>query len=129
MAYAIEGRPPLIDHRLVEFMFTLPSHYRIHRGVQKKLLKDVAASYLPKNVICRPKAPFVAPLRAWIRGPLAPMVGDVLSYDSVKRRGLLRPERVEQLVKNDREGIEDNSMLIWTFLTQELWFRTFFSKG
>src|SRR5207302_8597207 len=86
MAAGVESRPPLIDHRLVEYMFTLPPRLRIHHSVQKFLLKRVAERYLPKEVVHRPKAPFGSPLRAWIRGPLAEMVGDLLSEEAVKAR-------------------------------------------
>jgi asparagine synthase (glutamine-hydrolysing) len=125
MAAGIEGRPPLIDHRAVELAFTLPDHLRIRRGVQKVALKKVAERYLPRSIVHRPKAPFGSPLRAWIRGPLAEMVGDLLSDDALRRRGLYRPERVRQLVGRDRSGQEDNAHVIWTLLTNEIWHRTF----
>jgi asparagine synthase (glutamine-hydrolysing) len=125
MAAGVEGRPPLIDHRVVELAFTLPDHLRIRRGVQKVALKRVAERYLPRSIVHRPKAPFGSPLRAWIRGPLAEMVGDLLSDDALKRRGLYRPERVRQLVDGDRSGQEDNAHVIWTLLTNEIWHRTF----
>ncbi|HEY6548324.1 MAG TPA: asparagine synthase (glutamine-hydrolyzing) [Vicinamibacteria bacterium] len=125
MAASIEGRPPLIDHRLVELAFTLPDHLRIQGGVQKLALKKVAERYLPRSIVHRPKAPFGSPLRAWIRGPLAEMVGDLLSDDALRRRGLYRPERVRQLVARDKSGQEDNAHVIWTLLTNEIWHRTF----
>jgi len=72
MAASVEARPPLIDHRIVEFAFTLPPKFRIRGNVQKYLLKKVAERYLPREIVYRPKAPFASPLRSWIRGPLAP---------------------------------------------------------
>jgi asparagine synthase (glutamine-hydrolysing) len=127
MAVGIEGRPPLTDTNVVRFMFTLPPSYRIRGHVQKYLLKKVAERYLPKQIVHRPKAPFGAPLRSWIRGPLAPMVDDLLSAESVRARGLYRSEYIRTLIENDRKGIEDNAHVLWTLLTNEIWFRTFFS--
>jgi asparagine synthase (glutamine-hydrolysing) len=127
MAVGIEGRPPLTDTNVVRFMFTLPPTYRIRGHVQKYLLKKVAERYLPKQIVHRPKAPFGAPLRSWIRGPLAPMVDDLLSAESVRARGLYRSEYIRTLIENDRKGIEDNAHVLWTLLTNEIWFRTFFS--
>lgn len=126
MAAGVEGRPPLLDHRIVEFLFTLPPSFRIRGTEQKYLLRRVSERYLPRYIMDRPKAPFGSPLRSWIRGPLAPLVSDLLSEEQVRRRGLYRPEFISGLIARDQQGIEDNAHLIWTFLTTEMWFRTFF---
>lgn len=125
MAASIEGRQPLTDHRLVEWAFSLPDALRIHGRVQKYILKKVAEPYLDRKIIYRPKAPFAAPLRSWVRGELKEMVGDVLSRDAVVKRGLYTPDAVSHFIEEDRAGIHDHSQLIWTLLTRELWFQTF----
>jgi asparagine synthase (glutamine-hydrolysing) len=127
MAAGVEGRPPLTDHPTIEFMFSLHPRFRIRRSTQKYLLKKVAERYLPNEIIYRPKAPFGAPLRAWIRGALAEMINDYLSIASLKRRGIYRTDFVWQAIENDRNGREDNALLIWRLLCNELWLRTFFS--
>jgi len=126
MAASIETRPPLVDHRIVERMFTLPPGQRIRGNVQKYLLKKVSERYLPREIVHRPKAPFNAPLRAWMRGPLAPMVDELLSESSLKARGFYHSPAVRALIERDRKGNEDHGMVIWSLLTTELWFRTFF---
>ncbi len=128
MAASIESRPPLIDHRIVEFMFSVHPRERIHRVTQKYLLKKVAAKYLPDNIINRPKAPFASPLRSWVRGPLSTMIGDLLSEQSLRARGLYNPEYVTGMIARDKQGLEDNAYQIWTLLTNEIWFRTFFQN-
>jgi asparagine synthase (glutamine-hydrolysing) len=125
MAASVEGRPPLIDHRIVEFMFSLPPRQRIRGWKQKYLLKKSAEGLLPDRIINRPKAPFGAPLRSWIRRDLREMVDDVLSPSAMKNRGLFNPETVRKLIQADQEGKEDNALLIWSILTREIWFRTF----
>jgi asparagine synthase (glutamine-hydrolysing) len=67
-------------------------------------------------------------LRSWVRGPLAPMVADLLSEQSLKARGLYDPAYVSGLITRDKSGLEDNSYQIWTLLTNEIWFRTFFQN-
>jgi asparagine synthase (glutamine-hydrolysing) len=129
MAAGVEGRPPLADHRVVEFMFSLTPDLRIRGSVQKFLLKQMARRYLPGEVIDRPKAPFGSPLRAWIRGPLAPMVRDILAESSVKARGLYDHRGVTRMIEDDRRGLADHSLTIWMLLTTELWFRTFWPAG
>lgn len=126
MAASVETRPPLTDYRIVERMFTLPPKQRIRGREQKYLLKKVAERYLPSEIVYRPKAPFNAPLRAWIRGALAPMVDDLLSEAAVRSRGFYDPAAVRRLIQSDRRGLDDHAMVIWTLLTTELWFRTFF---
>ena len=127
MAASIEGRPPLIDHRIVELMFKLPPKFRINSGVQKYLLKKVSEKYLPKDIIYRPKAPFSAPMRGWLKKELKEMVNDILSYDSIKRRGIYNPDYVQKLIKDNDKGITDNSQLIWRLMVNEICFRTFFN--
>ena len=128
MAASIESRPPLTDHRIVEFMFSVAPRERIHRMTQKYLLKKVSEKYLPRNIVYRPKAPFGSPLRSWVRGPLAPMIADLLSEQSLRSRGLYDPAYVAGLIARDKSGLEDNSHQIWTLLTNEIWFRTFFQN-
>jgi len=128
MAASVETRPPLIDHRIIEFMFTLPTKYRIKHNKQKYLLKEVAKKYLPKEIVNRPKAPFGSPLRSWLRGSLSEMVDDLLSESSINRRGFYNAAIVRDMIEKDRSGAEDNAHFIWILLNNELWFRTFFEN-
>lgn len=128
MAASIEGRPTLIDYRIVEFMFKLNTKMRVNGNTQKYILKKVAERYLPKDIIYRPKAPFSAPMRGWLKNELNDMVNDILSYHTVKERGIYNPEYVQRLIVNNKKGIEDNSQLIWRLMVSEIWFRTFFKK-
>lgn len=127
MAMGVESRPPLIDHRIVEFAFRLHGGYRIRGNEQKFVLKKLAERYLPKEIVYRPKAPFGAPLRSWIRGPLARMVDELLSDENIKRSGLYHLRTVRRLVDADRAGREDNAHIIWTLLTNQLWFHKHFA--
>lgn len=128
MAASVETRPPLIDHRIVEFMYTLPPYFRINGLTQKYLLKNVAEKYLPKEIIYRPKASFGVPLRAWIKNDLQEMVGDLLNETSIRKRGLFNATAITNAIDTDRNGYEDNSLLIWQMLTLEIWFNTFFDN-
>lgn len=129
MAAGIESRPPLTDHEIVEFMFTGPPSDRIRGNQQKYLLKQVAERYLPRDVIHRPKAPFGSPLRSWIRGPLAEMIDDLLNPSSMRLAELYDTKMVAELIRQDRNGLDDNALVIWTILSNEIWFRTYFEGG
>lgn len=126
MAASVEGRPTLIDHRLIEFMFRQAPDHRIKNNEQKYLLKKASEKYVPNEIIYRPKAPFSAPMRGWLKNELREMVRDILSFESLKNRGIYNPNYVQQLIERNENGIEDNSQLIWRLMVNETWFRTFF---
>ncbi|MEO6304401.1 MAG: asparagine synthase (glutamine-hydrolyzing) [Bacteroidia bacterium] len=128
MAAGVEGRPTLIDHRIVELMFKVKPELRIKGNTQKYLLKKVSEKYIPHEIIYRPKAPFSAPMRGWLKNELKEMVNDILSYETIKARGVFNPEYVQKLISNNQKGIEDNSQLIWRLMVNEIWFKTFFKN-
>jgi asparagine synthase (glutamine-hydrolysing) len=126
MMASVETRPPLIDHRIVEFMFRLPPKYRINRNKQKYLLKKVAERYLPKDIVNRPKAPFGSPLRSWVKGALAPDIDIKLSVENISRKKFLNPEKIREIVIRDRSGKEDLAHVVYRFLVLMTWWDTFF---
>ncbi|MFN3562740.1 MAG: asparagine synthase (glutamine-hydrolyzing) [Chloroherpetonaceae bacterium] len=121
MAASVEERVPLVDYKVAEFAHRLPARYKINGLTQKYLLKKVAEKYLPKEIIYRPKAPFGAPLRAWVKKDLDPLIQDCLSEEQVKRRGIFNPKMVHDIIERDKTGKEDNAHRIWALLTIELW--------
>src|SRR5439155_4199959 len=128
MTAGVETRPPLIDHRIVEFAFRLGDRFRIRGLTQKAILRRVASRWLPRSVVERPKRPFGVPLRAWVRKDLREMIDDLLSEKALKSRGLYNPTAVRALIDRDRKGAEDHSHVIWNLLSREIWFRTFFDQ-
>lgn len=133
MAASVEERVPFVDYRIVEFAHRLPARYKLGGTAltgytQKALLKKVAERYLPKEIVYRPKAPFGAPLRAWVRNDLDEMIGDVLSPERLKRRGIFQPSAVTEMLRRHKLGEEDSAHRIWALLTLELWFSEFIDK-
>ena len=97
MAHSIEARPPLLDHRLVEFAATIPPALRYRNGTTKYLFKQALRGVLPDEIIDRPKQGFAVPLARWFRGPLSGFARDVLLSASSRDRGVLNPAAVERL--------------------------------
>ena len=128
MAASVEGRPPLIDYRIAEFAFSCSETDKIFKGNQKHILKEVSKSYLNPEIIDRPKAPFAAPLRSWIKNDLREFIGDMLSSDRLKRRGLFTPAYVSKILHENSTGRYDHSQLIFRLLITEVWFDTFFNN-
>ncbi|HEX9415117.1 MAG TPA: asparagine synthase (glutamine-hydrolyzing) [Gaiellaceae bacterium] len=125
MAASTEVRVPLLDDELVALAGRIPPELKLKRLTRKYLLKKSMEGILPRKVIWRPKAGFGAPVRAWLVGDLKPMMDDLLSPESISARGLLDPAEVQRIVRLNESGQADYALRIWTFLTLELWLRTF----
>jgi asparagine synthase (glutamine-hydrolysing) len=120
MAASLEGRPPLIDKEIVDFAFTCTPEDKINNNSQKFILKEVAKKYIPDEIISRPKAPFAAPLRSWLRNDLKEMVYDLVNDQTIKRRGLYNPTYVNHILKQNYSGKEDHSQMIFKLLITEI---------
>jgi asparagine synthase (glutamine-hydrolysing) len=125
MAANLEVRVPFLNVELVELAARMPPGLKL-RGLKRKyILKRAAEKILPRDVVWRKKAGFGAPIRAWLRGPLMPLVKELLSETEVRRRGLFRPAEVSRIVASNLSGREDYSLQVFQLLTLELWQRTF----
>jgi len=129
MAFSRELREPYLDHRIVEFLFSLPGRQKIRAGRPKDLLRRAMASRLPDDVRGAPKRAVVTPQREWLRGPLAPAVEDVLSSRSFAERGLFRPEACREAFARFRAGEGSNAFFVWQWVGTELWFRRFIDQA
>jgi asparagine synthase (glutamine-hydrolysing) len=125
MAATLEVRVPLLNHELVELAARMPPRMKL-RGLRRKyILKRAAEKLLPREVVWRKKAGFGAPMRSWLRGHLRPLVDELLSEETVRRRGLFRPEEVRRVVEANLSGREDFSLQVLQLLTLEMWQRAF----
>ena len=125
MAATLEVRVPFLNHELVELAARMPPRLKL-RGLRRKyILKRAAESLLPREVVWRKKAGFGAPIRAWLRGPLRPLVDELLSEEVVRARGLFRPAEVRRVVESNLSGREDFSLHVLQLLTLEMWQREF----
>lgn len=125
MAANLEVRVPFLNYELVELAARMPPNLKL-RGLKRKyILKRAAERLLPKDVVWRKKAGFGAPIRSWLRGPLKPMIEDLLSEETLRRRGLFDPREVRRIVAANLSGREDYNLQVFQLLTLELWQRTF----
>lgn len=129
MAASLETRPPFLDYRLIELAFSLPSKYKVRGGTTKWLLKEVARSYLPADVIDRPKVGFKVPLDAWFRGGLQDLAFDNLTGPSSYVAGIVAKADVVALLDGHRSGRRNEESRIWTLLSLEMWHREMVARG
>ena len=127
MAHSIEARPPLLDHRLVEFAATIPAHLMLRNGTTKYLFKQALRGQLPDEIIDRRKQGFAVPLSHWFRGDWGGYVRDILLSDTCRQRGILDPKYVERILRVHARG-RDLDQHIWTLLSLEQWCRTFLDR-
>ncbi len=129
MAASVEVRVPFVDPVVAEAAFSFPGRQKIRGRTQKAVLKDAAESWLPAEIVHRPKASFGAPLRAWVRNDLREIVGDVLVGGELVQAGVLRRQELQRLIADDQAGRQDNAKQIWQLLSMELWYRNARSMG
>ncbi len=125
MANSLEGRAPLIDHRLVEFAVRLPAAMRVRDGRGKHLLRQVARRWLPSDVLDKPKQGFAIPLAAWFRGPLRELASDIIGSRAFRERGLIAPAAADAYLADHLAGRADHGETLWLVLSLELWARRF----
>ena len=121
MAFALEARVPLIDHRVVEFAWRLPRNAKIRGGVSKWLLRQVLYRHVPRELIERPKMGFSIPLGEWLRGPLRDWAEALLSESRLREAGLLDAARVRQCWQDHLSGRHNRQYQLWNVLMFEAW--------
>jgi asparagine synthase (glutamine-hydrolysing) len=130
MATGLELRAPFLDHTFVEFLGRIPSALKLSgfRGL-KGLLKRALADRLPPAIRRRPKKGFGVPFGTWFRGPLVPVLRDVLAPDRMRRAGLLDPAAVSRLVDEHVAGVQDHDSALWSLVAFELWRLEYLGDG
>ena len=123
MANSLELRSPMLDVNVVEWGLSLPRKYRIKGFETKHILKDVARSLVPANLIDRPKMGFGIPRAEWLRTGMKAMVIDTLTDTTAAQRGWFNTIEVKKVIDSHMAG-EDKDNLIWPMLMLELWART-----
>jgi len=128
MAAGVEVRVPFLDKDLVDFSSQIPNKYKQKGSNGKWVLKKAMETYLPKNVIYRPKTGFGVPLRRWMKYELKELLTDLLSSESIKKRGLFSSHAVHQLILDNDKGKIDASYTLLSLLCIEIWCRAYIDK-
>ncbi|HRH86061.1 MAG TPA: amidotransferase 1, exosortase A system-associated [Rubrivivax sp.] len=123
MAHSLEVREPLMDHKLVEWLATLPSSLKVRGSEGKFLLKKSMEPLLPNEVLYRPKMGFAVPLARWFRGPLKQRVRDAVLGERLACTGWFERNYLQHLVDAHQDGTRDYSAPLWTLLMFEAFLR------
>ncbi|MCU1385746.1 MAG: Asparagine synthase, glutamine-hydrolyzing [Acidobacteria bacterium] len=121
MAHSIESRVPLLDNDVVAFASALPAALKIKNGRRKHVLKEVAATLVPREILDRRKQGFGVPLGTWFRGNLRELFADTLLSPASLQRGYFQPSFVQRIVDEHLTGKRDHTLRLWQLVVFEKW--------
>jgi asparagine synthase (glutamine-hydrolysing) len=121
MAHSLEVRPPFLDHRIVEFAAKLPPALKIKGRTTKRVLRELARTKLPAEILNRPKEGLDIPAHEWLRGPLRPLLLETLGEESVKQAGVFSPAAIRALVERHLSRKANLGYHLWGLVTLHLW--------
>jgi asparagine synthase (glutamine-hydrolysing) len=126
MAVSLESRVPLLDHRIVELVATMPPMIKYKGGRSKHIFRQAIRHVVPSPILNRTdKMGFPVPLNEWFQqGPVREFIRDTLQSDAARSRGFIRTENVENLLNTERTFGRG----IWGLLCLELWMQIFFDN-
>lgn len=129
MKYSLETRCPILDRDVMEYSFRLPHNFKYGKGTKKRILKDIAYDYIPKELLERPKVGFGVPLDKWLRGPLKEQLLSYVDRDFLIRQGIFNPDYVISLIKGYLDKGDAGpatganfSKVTWSFFTFQQWY-------
>ena len=121
MGVSLETRVPMLDHRVVEFAWSLPLDYKVRGGVGKWPLREVLYRHVPRALIERPKVGFAIPLDAWLRGPLRGWAEGLLDEARLRREGYFYPAPIRQKWAEHVSGQRNWAPHLWSVLMFQAW--------
>ena len=132
MKYSLEARCPILDKDVMEYSYRLPHSFKYDRGVKKRILKDIAYDYIPKELLDRPKVGFGVPLDKWLRGPLKEQLLDMASHDFLVKQEIFDADFVCKMLQTYMEHGDagpatgaNYSKLMWSYFVFQQWYNCY----
>ena len=123
MAYGLEARAPLLDYRLVELSWRIPSAVNISDGKGKQVLRSILEKHVPRALFERPKSGFGVPIGDWLRGPLRDWAEDLLSPAALNALGLVDTKQLRAIWAAHLAGKINAQYGLWNVLMLQAWLR------
>jgi asparagine synthase (glutamine-hydrolysing) len=129
MAHSLESRSPLIDYKVVEYAASIPAEMKLRGRNLKFILKKVAARYLPRELIDRPKQGFGFPIGIWLRTDLHNFLEKLFRQSRFIELGLFSPAYVKTIYEEHMSGRVDHNFRLWILLNLEIWYHMYFENA
>lgn len=122
MSVSLEGREPLIDHRIIEWAARLPDHFKYQNQTKKYILRQIAHQYIPEHLLNRPKMGFAIPIAKWLSHDLKPLVEQYINKSVIEKQGLLNWEPIHKIKTGFFNGKKEYDVKIWYLLMFQMWY-------
>jgi asparagine synthase (glutamine-hydrolysing) len=129
MATGVELRVPFLDHKLVEFIATLPQSLKIREHKGKWILREIMGNQLPPTILNRPKKGFATPTSSWLRYELKDFVHDTLLAPNAACRDFFNPQAVQDIVSQYEQGKFSGHQEVWSLIIFEFWHKRFIQRS
>jgi asparagine synthase (glutamine-hydrolysing) len=128
MANGLEARAPLLDHKIIELAFRVPSTHKLHRRTGKYVLRHAFRDLLPESILSRGKMGFGVPISRWLRTDLAGFARDTLLKSDTVLPQVFNRDTIDTMLTAHTAGKTDHAYRLWPLLCFELWAREFNPK-
>lgn len=132
MKYSLETRCPILDKEVMEFSYAIPHEYKYDGGNKKRILKELAYDYIPRELLERPKVGFSVPLDSWLRGPLKEQLLGYSEGSFLEKQGIFKEiqtkEMIDNYLKNGDKGAGSGanySRMIWAYFVFQKWYERY----
>lgn len=136
MKYSLESRCPILDTDVMELSFRIPHEYKFAKGIKKKILKDIAYDYIPKELLDRPKVGFGVPIDKWLRGALKEELQSYCEKEFLENQCIFEPDKTIKFIQRylqtgdkGRGTGENYSKIVWSYFVFQQWYNHYVQKG
>jgi asparagine synthase (glutamine-hydrolysing) len=123
MTNSLEGREPMLDHRILEFAAQLPDEFKYQNGIKKRILREITHDFIPKELLDRPKMGFAIPIERWLKNELKGHVEEYLNEDRIKNQGIFNWEFIAKLKIDFNRGRKEYVTKLWYILMFQMWYQ------
>ena len=128
MFASIECRAPLLDHRLIEFSYKLPSEYLIKNNETKFILKDTFKEMLPKGLFNKPKSGFGVPVGDWLRSDFKNELINLTNREYLIHQNIFNEKYIKQIVDEHLNSYRDHTFKLWTIYCFQKWYKNIYEQ-
>lgn len=122
MSVSLEGREPLLDHRIIEWAAQLPDSYKYRNGNKKFILKEIVHQYIPKEMMDRPKMGFAIPIANWMQSELKGHIEEYINETKIKQQGIFNWTAITDLKTRFFSGKKELDSKLWSILMFQMWY-------